>query len=186
LSSVHRLRLLPVPAAGGYNHSIPSIHPEAAMRTIRCPTCQRPLSLPEHAELGTVQCPLCQATFDTPSPELGEMSPRAIPLAAKPDALSPGVLPFGVTAEPPAPMPEEDGVHPSADTETGLGSWFTLALSVCLVASVLLGLIVMWLDVPVWVQVVEGGLVVTVVFMGALAHFTEAWGGQGHDNEQGR
>jgi hypothetical protein len=39
------------------------------MSTIRCPTCQRPLSLPEYADIVTAQCPLCQSSFDVPGRE---------------------------------------------------------------------------------------------------------------------
>jgi hypothetical protein len=113
------------------------------------------------------------------------ISPRALPLDAEPDAVFPHVLPFGVTADPPAPLLEEHQADPSTDTETGLGSWFTSVLLVCLVVCVVLGLVVMWLDVPLWVQVVEGVLVLVVVFLLALAGYAGAWGGQGHD-EQGK
>jgi hypothetical protein len=34
------------------------------MPVIRCPSCLRALSLPEHADIATACCPLCRATFD--------------------------------------------------------------------------------------------------------------------------
>jgi hypothetical protein len=39
------------------------------MPTIRCPSCLRALSLPEHHDIATACCPLCRATFDATEAE---------------------------------------------------------------------------------------------------------------------
>jgi hypothetical protein len=77
------------------------------MQTIRCPTCQRALSLPEPADPGMARCPLCGTTFGVAAPE-SEQAPAPV------DPLVPPLS--GVTAEPLTPYarrpPEPDEDYP--------------------------------------------------------------------------
>jgi LSD1 subclass zinc finger protein len=67
------------------------------MATIKCPSCQRILNLPDSLRGTEVQCPTCQTTFVPPrEEELLEAIPLADPVAQ-------------AVPEPPAPSPESGG-----------------------------------------------------------------------------
>lgn len=51
------------------------------MPTVRCPSCRRPLNLPESVEAHSARCPLCEATFAIADAEVQRTSPALRPMA---------------------------------------------------------------------------------------------------------
>jgi hypothetical protein len=75
------------------------------MYTIRCPSCRRPLNLPEQADVGTAQCPLCGTPFDVSSPEPERSAVPVVPVVPHHS----GVTAQPQTFHPPRPdEPDED------------------------------------------------------------------------------
>ncbi len=95
------------------------------MPTVRCPSCNRALNLPEHADIRTARCPLCQTTFD--------VADRAPPPPPVPRGPAPGAPEVDTaSAGESAPFDFNEAVpHPLAGDDrralASAGSWLQAA-----------------------------------------------------------
>jgi hypothetical protein len=80
------------------------------MPTVRCPSCNRALNLPEHADIDTAKCPLCQTAFAVTAqlPPPRPLPARAAPTPVRRREVEPIATPFDFHEEASDPLPRDD------------------------------------------------------------------------------